>query len=85
MLFAKDDEERRLSVERLRPYQRADFEGIFRAMQGRPVTVRRGRGGEGGGGVGLTFRFGCSTRPYTSSSRTATPSLISWRYTWGNR
>ncbi|MFQ5746011.1 MAG: pyruvate, phosphate dikinase [Gemmatimonadota bacterium] len=40
MILAADAEERARALERLLPMQRADFEGIFRAMDGLPVTVR---------------------------------------------
>ncbi len=40
MIVAQSDEERRAALEDLLPLQRGDFEGIFRAMNGRPVTIR---------------------------------------------
>ena len=40
MIMAPDQATRRAALERLRPVQRADFTGIFRAMDGLPVTVR---------------------------------------------
>jgi pyruvate,orthophosphate dikinase len=40
MIMARDDEERRATLERLLPMQQADFEGIFEAMAGLPVTIR---------------------------------------------
>jgi pyruvate,orthophosphate dikinase len=40
MILAEDVEGRRRALAKLLPLQRADFEGIFRAMGGRPVTVR---------------------------------------------
>jgi pyruvate,orthophosphate dikinase len=40
MILARDEEERRSSLERLLPMQQADFEGIFEAMAGLPVTIR---------------------------------------------
>jgi pyruvate,orthophosphate dikinase len=40
MILATDAEERRESLDRLRPLQQGDFEGIFEAMAGLPVTVR---------------------------------------------
>ncbi len=40
MILAEDSEGRRKSLEKLLPLQREDFEGIFRAMGGRPVTIR---------------------------------------------
>jgi pyruvate,orthophosphate dikinase len=40
MILARDEEERRAPLERLLPMQQADFEGIFEAMAGLPVTIR---------------------------------------------
>jgi pyruvate,orthophosphate dikinase len=40
MILAKSDEERRAPLAQLLPFQRADFAGIFRAMDGMPVTIR---------------------------------------------
>ena len=40
MIMAPDQATRRAALERLRPFQRADFVGIFRAMHGLPVTIR---------------------------------------------
>jgi pyruvate,orthophosphate dikinase len=40
MILARDEEERRASLERLLPMQQSDFEGIFEAMHGLPVTIR---------------------------------------------
>jgi len=40
MIMAKDTLARRKAAERLLPFQREDFIGIFRAMDGLPVTVR---------------------------------------------
>jgi pyruvate, orthophosphate dikinase len=40
MILADDEEGRRIALEKLLPIQRADFEGIFEAMQDLPVTVR---------------------------------------------
>jgi pyruvate,orthophosphate dikinase len=40
MILAETSEERRAALARLLPLQRADFEGIFHAMGGRPVTIR---------------------------------------------
>jgi len=40
MILAETTEERRAALGRLLPLQRADFQGIFRAMDGRPVTIR---------------------------------------------
>lgn len=40
MILASDEAGRRKALVKLLPIQRADFEGIFEAMQGLPVTVR---------------------------------------------
>lgn len=40
MILADDEIGRRKALEKLLPIQREDFEGIFEAMQGLPVTVR---------------------------------------------
>ncbi|MBU1008577.1 MAG: pyruvate, phosphate dikinase [Bacteroidetes bacterium] len=40
MILADDETGRRKALEKLLPMQREDFEGIFEAMQGLPVTVR---------------------------------------------
>ena len=40
MILANDEAGRRKALEKLLPIQREDFEGIFEAMQGLPVTVR---------------------------------------------
>ncbi|HPF93278.1 MAG TPA: pyruvate, phosphate dikinase, partial [Tenuifilaceae bacterium] len=40
MILANDEAGRRKGLEKLLPIQREDFEGIFEAMQGLPVTVR---------------------------------------------
>ena len=40
MILATDAEGRRRAIDRLLPMQRSDFEGIFRAMDGLPVTIR---------------------------------------------
>ena len=40
MILAKTDEERRAPLAKLLPFQRADFAGLFRAMDGLPVTIR---------------------------------------------
>ncbi|MFW6330912.1 MAG: putative PEP-binding protein, partial [Gemmatimonadota bacterium] len=40
MILAGDPETRAAALERLLPMQREDFEGIFRAMDGFPVTIR---------------------------------------------
>ena len=40
MILAADEEGRRAALDRLLPIQQADFEGIFEAMTGLPVTIR---------------------------------------------
>jgi pyruvate, orthophosphate dikinase len=40
MIVATNEQERRAALAKLLPLQREDFAGIFRAMGGRPVTVR---------------------------------------------
>jgi pyruvate, orthophosphate dikinase len=40
MIMARGEEERRSALERLLPHQQGDFEGIFEAMAGLPVTIR---------------------------------------------
>ncbi len=40
MILAENEEDRRKALEKLLPIQRNDFEGIFEAMKGLPVTVR---------------------------------------------
>jgi pyruvate, orthophosphate dikinase len=40
MILAKDEAGRRIALDKILPYQEADFEGIFTAMEGCPVTVR---------------------------------------------
>ena len=40
MILADDEAGRRKALEKLLPMQRGDFEGIFKAMKGLPVTIR---------------------------------------------
>lgn len=40
MIVAESETQRRKALERLLPFQRQDFIGIFEAMGGRPVTIR---------------------------------------------
>ncbi|MFP4189419.1 MAG: pyruvate, phosphate dikinase [Candidatus Woesearchaeota archaeon] len=40
MILSEDEEGRRKSLKKILPYQREDFEGIFNAMDGKPVTIR---------------------------------------------
>ena len=39
-ILAETDEERKAALDELRPLQQGDFEGLFDAMEGRPVTIR---------------------------------------------
>ncbi len=40
MILAKDEEGRKAALAKLLPYQKADFKGIFKAMDGCPVNIR---------------------------------------------
>ncbi len=40
MILAQNETERRKALAKLLPFQRRDFTGIFKAMGGRPVTIR---------------------------------------------
>ena len=40
MIVSKTEEQRRKALAKLLPMQRGDFEGIYEAMEGRPVTIR---------------------------------------------
>ncbi|HTU25300.1 MAG TPA: pyruvate, phosphate dikinase, partial [Pirellulales bacterium] len=40
MILATKLEDREKALAKLLPYQRGDFDGLFRAMEGRPVTIR---------------------------------------------
>jgi pyruvate, orthophosphate dikinase len=40
MILANNLEERKIALAKLLPYQRGDFEGIFRALKGLPATIR---------------------------------------------
>jgi len=40
MIVAKDEGQRRIALAKILPYQQADFEGLFHAMKGFPVTIR---------------------------------------------
>ncbi len=40
MILAENSDDRRRALDKLLPFQRKDFEGIFRAMDGLPVTIR---------------------------------------------
>ena len=38
MILAESEDVRRAALKKLLPYQREDFEGIFKALEGRPAT-----------------------------------------------
>ena len=40
MILADDEAGRKAALKKLLPHQRKDFEGIFKVMKGRPVTIR---------------------------------------------
>jgi len=40
MILADDEASRRAALERLEPFQQSDFEAMFEAMEGLPVTIR---------------------------------------------
>ena len=40
MIISRTEEQRRAALEKLLPMQRGDFEGLFREMEGFPVTIR---------------------------------------------
>ncbi|PID82319.1 MAG: pyruvate, phosphate dikinase [Clostridiales bacterium] len=40
MIVAKTEEDRKVALDKLLPYQKEDFIGIFEAMEDRPVTIR---------------------------------------------
>ncbi|MDD9891207.1 MAG: pyruvate, phosphate dikinase [Gammaproteobacteria bacterium] len=40
MILAVDEVQRRAALKKLLPFQKKDFVGLFRAMNGRPVTIR---------------------------------------------
>jgi pyruvate,orthophosphate dikinase len=40
MILARREDNRRKALDKLLPYQRGDFEGLFKAMRGKPVTIR---------------------------------------------
>ncbi len=40
MIMARDEKQRRAALKKLLPMQRSDFIGVFRAMDGFPVTIR---------------------------------------------
>ena len=68
MILAETIEAREKALEKLLPMQRSDFEGIFTAMDGLPVTIRLlepaaaripARGTAGHGGDGAASRIEC--------------------------
>ncbi len=40
MILAEDEPTRRKALKKLLPYQRKDFQGIFKTLEGRPATIR---------------------------------------------
>jgi pyruvate,orthophosphate dikinase len=40
MILARDTDGRKRALAKLLPYQRSDFDGIFRALEGRPACIR---------------------------------------------
>jgi len=40
MILSKTEEQRKVALDKLLPIQRGDFEGIYEAMEGKPVTIR---------------------------------------------
>ena len=40
MILSETEEQRREALAKLLPYQKADFKGMYRALEGRPMTVR---------------------------------------------
>ena len=40
MILADNEADRRKALKKLLPYQRKDFQGIFKALAGRPATIR---------------------------------------------
>jgi len=40
MILAPDEASRKSALKKLLPFQRKDFNGLFKAMEGRPVTIR---------------------------------------------
>ena len=76
MIMASSEEERRAALDPLLPLQQEDFEGIFEAMAGLPVTIRLPRPAAArvpaaarGGGVARRWRAG------SASLREANPML----------
>ena len=40
MILSETEEQRNRALAKLLPYQQKDFEGVFEAMNGKPVTIR---------------------------------------------
>lgn len=40
MIFAENEKDRKKALDKLLPFQRADFKGIFKEMTGKPVNIR---------------------------------------------
>ena len=40
MILAADEVQRRSALKKLLPFQKKDFVGLFKEMEGRPVTIR---------------------------------------------
>ncbi len=40
MILSETEEQRRVALAKLLPYQKADFKGMYKALEGRPMTVR---------------------------------------------
>jgi len=40
MILSETEEQRRAALAKLLPYQKADFKGMYKALEGRPMTVR---------------------------------------------
>ncbi len=40
MILAETEEQRRVALDKLLPFQKADFKGMYKALEGRPMTVR---------------------------------------------
>jgi pyruvate,orthophosphate dikinase len=40
MILARNEDGRRKAIDQLLPFQKGDFEGIFRELPGMPVTIR---------------------------------------------
>ncbi|MBR1710657.1 MAG: pyruvate, phosphate dikinase [Clostridia bacterium] len=40
MILSETEEQRRVALDKLLPYQKADFKGMYKALEGRPMTVR---------------------------------------------